>query len=1016
MRYLVIIALLVMSVPQAQATSITVADGKITLSTGSLGFQLSSSDGSITKVVNLPGGKYISDGRGGIYFIDGKSGTEIFPKGITVTESQDTNLEYLLDMGEPDIQPRCNIEVKDTGVLWAVSITNQSKRLRMFEVRLGLPIDFSDSVYNYWDGYDQHFESPVSPIYWKCNAESNLYAVNALPTLNKKGKRAAFHPTDNHRLGNVCIFPMNCLWNREFGIAIGVSPMQPVSYYSGGVQPSVSPWESFYYALKFVVLPGETVTQDFVLYSFDGESGYRAALQRYYDCFPEAFAQRGDIPSRAYLPATVGFLGTLINIHEHELGDLWEEFCRRYYVGWMWLYAPFQETGEWFPSEERYTPEGWLRQNRWTKESKREWLKTSIAARRMGTYADFVNYINRVISYSQKACSIGWYVIPQRCSKDLAQRYHPEAVVLRWYNETPYYRNSGPTGHPMHTMCALNNSFGEKSKEDIREIIELAGPDGIAFDNAMAFHHYTGTSMINSAGKAFRDGKPYIVNNLAYRDLERFVHNLDVPASTGCKPAVFTNGPYNIGAAMYSDASLIEYHPYHPSNMVSSFAMLRYLIGPKEPINFKVHGRSVAEAVVREESLQEDSISLVLNQRLHSLLTLFRWGGFPTIREALGSPDLIDALPTLIKLFRAGWSPITNAVFNGDRLWVERFGEGLQSHFSIINYTEQRCSDSVGIKKDIGEGLLFFESIYGDPVTTSVQNDTSKVNLSIRPVWMSVMKPFLQVMPESRVSEASASITHGYEDGRKVCEIMIHLTTPLKAAIVLPIESGADDLRVMVNGIRVEELSSNEESVAFRCKLRRRNRIQLSYIEEIQIRPDPQAVLTCKYIHRNILKFVIRNEDETPERVAERIQNYFRYYALADDFERYYQSNCRTRPPDTASIGRVRIGKNGSRETGSIDLSVSPDLRTKGRITVDLNSHVPFRIRIEGSSKEHLNEAVARCLRLLDEKYVRYGYDAAFKKSWDRPGLLANEREHYQRMGWEEFLDYMNNKRRGHSS
>jgi hypothetical protein len=991
---------------QAETNTFSVSDRSFTMKIEPLAAQFNLKDGSISKLLDFRSRTKISQGTGGIYLIDGENGKELYPKRVHLQRVSANSISLSVDYGQPNLIITYDIRATSKGALWSVIIENKSNRTRLFEVRLGLPVDFDAAKYLYWDGFDHHYDSPASPSFHRCSSASNIHAINALPTMRKNGKRPKYPFSKNMIRGNVCIFPMTCIWSKDFGIAIGASPFTPISYYTGGVQPALSSYESFYYALKFVINPWAKEKQTFALYGFKARAGYRSALKRYYDLFPEAFKIQEDSPPSIQMPATGGYLSTLSQLYESDLGDLWAEFCRRYNVGWMWLYAPFQEVGEWFPNRNGYSVENWKRQQKSKSITKDNKVSRSIYSEHMKTYDEFLAYLPKIIAYAQKSIPIGWYIIPQRCSKNIADRDYRDSIVYRWGTRIPYFmRRGGVTGHPQYTVCALDTSFGDKTKEDLRRILKIAGPAGISFDNPLAFEHFVGNGYLKSSGRAFRDGTPYVVNNLAYRELERFVHDIDSPNSTGYKPLVFSNNPLNIASAMYTDASLTEYHPYYPADMVNSFAMLRYMLGPHKTISYKVHGGALNRDIVRKWDFKKHPLEEVYNDRLHSLLALFRWGALPRISEGMGSSDIVDAIPTLLLLNRAGWEPEPMFDFYGDRLWVERFGSGLTTYISVINHTEEPFEENLALDAQFGKGLYFFESIYGDPMDSLIEKGSSKISLSIHPVWLSVVRCFMNFFPQLNSVTGTASVTHSYEGGRRIDTIALRLSENTFAKFTLPLEGEVRDVKIIINGETAESVA-DKKIVRSSGHLREENTIEASYIEEIQIDPDPKSILDCDFLNENQINFTVSVNESLLMALSRKIENYFLYFTQAEEFERFYLSNGRTPPPAKVTFASLPVHMGEHRNFPIIvKLSVDSNLRTKGRISVRRDGDTKW-VEIEGRNTDDLGKAVHSFLSLLDIKYMRFGYDGVFKRSPLYAGSLAPGGVEFKRLGWIQYLDY----------
>lgn len=1000
LRVVVLLALVLAGLGRAEAAQTTATYQPLDIPLDRLSLGLDPQTGTIHHLVQRETGATISRGHGGIYLTDGNSRAELFSRRLFDLHRQGDTLAFDSDYGDPQIRVRHHLQSRGGAVWWSVAITNTGPAVRLLEVRLGLPIHFPPGrPWKYWDGYDHHSLSPAAPVYQECTAQANLVALNALPSNPKKAKQPQLPFGRNLILGNVCVFPLNCLWTEDFGLALGVSPMLPVSYYAGGVQPSQSTYDSFYYALKFVVYPGKTEEQTFVLFDFRGRGGYRAALKKYYTLFPQAFTKRPNLAPQVALPATGGNLPLLAAVERHQLWDLWAEFCRRYFIGWMWLYAPFVEPGEWVPRAESYVPARWEQKLQFQE-------KAAAGATAVPTAESWLDQVAHLLAQAQRTITVGWYINPQRCSVRLAHEHYPEAIIHRWHLPLAYRQPRGVTNEPQYSMFAYGTSFGEATQRDIRTILTRLQAGGIAFDNALAFEHYTGAGLGTRPGQAFRDGQPYMVNNLAYRHLQEFVHQFG-PDRNGHRPAVFTNVPFNIATAMFTDACLIEYHPYPPANMVNSFAALRYLLGPEKSISFKVHGRSHPDKMgPGQAAAPTPDLEQIYNQRLHSHLALFRWGAFPRISEALGDADTIAALPLLLDLQAAGWEPEPGVRAAGQQVWVERFGAAWPSFLTIINHTSRPATDTLVLEGPLGSGWHFYEAVYGDELLSFVDQCQSKIRLQIRPVWLSVARCFLQVEPAQQVRTAQARVHHHTENGRRVDRISLTLSEPTSAVLKMFVGAQATDIRCLLNGQPVAmEVAAGV--VSGRAELGRQNEIVVSYLAAVPCYPNEEALLACEFSTGPEPRFTITIAEASLQEAAKLIQTYFSYFALADDFERFYQSNGRTAPPDRRTVRPVPVEIRGAEPAPghSIVLRVNPQLATAGSIRISCQE-AWCRIYVEGRSHDALNGTVRHFLRLLDRKYARWGYDAVFQRFWDKPGMLAEGPKGWRRFGWQEFIEY----------
>ena len=894
------------SMATESASAGTCRQQSVSLQAGRIKLRMAGETSRIIRVADEQGNT-LSRGEGGLYLFDGQSKMEIFPQRITDLKVTEGTASYSLSSGDPGVRIACSISESEGLTTWNVALTNSGKALRLIELRLGLPLAM-DEQWDFWDGYDGDI---VNAETRRCTSDCVFYACNAVPTVWRgkdlvARKRSAI---SSHRLGNVGIFPLNCVYTRHVGVALGVAPDRPLSYYAGGLQPSSSPRESFYYAVKLVIDPGRTEQCTFVAFGFDPTYGYRKAIDIYQRHFASTFRMRDGLDPRVRLPGTGTYLGFHAQVAQYGWQDLWREFCRRYYIGWTWLYAPFQRCGDFWPGADTFDVKHWSRPKPDSPKTFEEFQQKLVEG-------------NRAV---RGGCAIGYYVIPEKCEKKLAQTAYADSQVVTTDGRKRY--GGAVTGWPLATMFPMKNSFGQNCEREFQQILQHAHADGIAFDNALTFYMHTGGGTMDCAGRAFTGDSVYVVNHLAYKYQMDRVRSTPFRTPDGFRPAVFSNGAYSIFAAQATDAGLIEYHPYPPSRTPGRFAALRYLLGPEKPIVFKVHGRQTPQLILNRQPSAPEEIDVQMNLRLHSLLALFRWGAYPRMREALGTADMIDALPVLVELHRAGWQP-TNAVRGGEGLWIERFGSGTNTHLVIINPMEKPFVGTLQFDhKEADLGPATFERIYGQGELQSQAHDgRSTLRLTIAPVWLQV----LRVRQRGKPSDEPVRF--------------------------VPTDHAVLDLPYMAAG-----------------------KLDLSIVLPERL---PRAAHDC----------------------AKRIQSYFVYYQLAETFEKWYLTNGRTARPDLQSVVTPDIVSTFTQGKGKLKVvfSVDPEAEAATIAATDQNTLAITLVKADDCCP-----VTDRLLRLLDARYVRYGYDGLFNASPTHAGQLGPHSTLFRRHGWVDFLMLM---------
>ena len=93
--------------------------------------------------------------------------------------------------------------------------------------------------------------------------------------------------------GKMSLYPLAAVWNERAGLALGLDMARPAQYrlvYHAGTRQFFIAYD-FGLSQDTAKSPGSAAFR-FVLYCFDPRWGFRAALQKYYDLFPEQFTKR----------------------------------------------------------------------------------------------------------------------------------------------------------------------------------------------------------------------------------------------------------------------------------------------------------------------------------------------------------------------------------------------------------------------------------------------------------------------------------------------------------------------------------------------------------------------------------------------------------------------------------------------------------------------------------------------------------------------------------------------------
>jgi hypothetical protein len=205
------------------------------------------------------------------------------------------------------------IEPRERYLSWKASVRNQGEQRRWLDLSLALPIGFEGE----WSFFDSFNLRPhVSP------AADTVYSASS------------------------AVFPLMCVY-ADGGLAIALNPWTLFSELHAGVRVSDEAKSSLL-GSRIVVDPGASEEMEFVLFSFDGSLGWRGAISKYWELFPEAFERATDIDPRFHMTSSGGLYWSF---PDPEAPEFSPDLIRRMHAGWAWGYAPAPRPGEWAVTE-----------------------------------------------------------------------------------------------------------------------------------------------------------------------------------------------------------------------------------------------------------------------------------------------------------------------------------------------------------------------------------------------------------------------------------------------------------------------------------------------------------------------------------------------------------------------------------------------------------------------------------------------------------------------------------------
>jgi hypothetical protein len=476
-------------------------------------------------------------------------------------------------------------------------------------------------------------------------------------------------------------FPMSCIYGHDSGIALGIDGSQYFSYLESGGNAQTR----FHYAVQLVIDPAKQGEVCFLIYDFKATYKYLNALQIYYGIFPELF-----IPAKGCDPR-LGQLGGYVRAPTNR--TYWEA-CRRFYVGWEWIYGPFQKTGLWYP-----------RADEW--DCKRGTHRTFPPKPRLQFYQlnKYRSKLRERYDNARWGCVAANYIIPRLCEVETIKKKFPDSRLLTITGS--YVRGGSVKGHGEQSqmMYAYGNSFGKRTLGDIEKIAKDYKPGGFGFDEAAGItKNYEGKGVEVSPGRAFLEDVIYTLQGVAYAKCMEKVHSLK--GDNGYCLSVIGNTPEVYLTAFRCDAIMYE-NPYYVNT--NKLLELRRLTGKK------TIGLWEGYSMPYSNKTAPVKIAGKLRKLIKgTILFSFSTGVLPGLVHTKGFPEVYKAIPALLALAKAGWQPVP-AMLTDRKITLGRFGSGTSTYLSLVNKSNSEFAGKVIVENEyLGNYSYFFVKAFKD--------------------------------------------------------------------------------------------------------------------------------------------------------------------------------------------------------------------------------------------------------------------------------------------------------------
>ena len=509
------------------------------------------------------------------------------------------------------------------------------------QLRFVSPLDFSPSVF--WDGQKER-------------------QIEKLPLVRK-----------NH----LDAFPLAAADDGKRGRAVGFAPSTILSRFQRSLTD-----DGLELRTRIVADDRRVQEIDIAEYDFSPEFGWRNAVEDYYNAFPAWFSPTPGVDKRIY-----GVSGYLMGAHVSRPFEL--HSARATQIGWEWTYAPWYESGNWFP-----TGEGWQGETNlfWDYYKHREGKQV--------TREEYYDAVKREIHYGNKVAAMFYYILVKDIHESVSGK-HPEATQgMSGLHSLP--SNQGKT---LSTFAPGSPLF-DYLKKQLKQVVDHFEVSGFSFDMANCSYGFKTRSQLEYAlGRSWDDdGDIYTSDAVAPIPFADYVHTLKRDGKTmgtifNAALSDFSPFPF-----FHCDGAIMEGFPHANVEIVLP---LRLTLGRK-PFSFW-HGNrrhaGINEWRVAGNPAKKAELSRGLEQ--YHLLKSYELGA-QFMAWSTSNPFFQPHIPVVQALSEAGYHPVY-AVKDAGPLWAGRFGDGTDTILTFGNPKRETVSRKVRVvNRYLGGGKYGF--------------------------------------------------------------------------------------------------------------------------------------------------------------------------------------------------------------------------------------------------------------------------------------------------------------------
>jgi hypothetical protein len=851
--------------------------------------------------------------KGGLNIVEGASATRISLANATDWEIQPNSVSFKLAEESKELETKQVFEIcAGNTIKLFLSFKNNGNRERLLQP--GYSVFLPGQNLKWWDG-----RSECKP-----------------------------HDPELTPEGILLQFPASAAYDVNNGVAIGLDPHQLLSTFMIGARPEKGGL-LISFATRIVLDEGQSFTLPLCLFSFKPNFGYFDAVQRIHDLYPDLFN-----PTQGIRPLMLQGGGGYV-FGSRATRHLQPEVCRRFCLGWDWIYCPGIIPGYWYTEKDDYDP---------TMGYPYETDKNDIVT----TGRSFEQYhtdLHDRISAGDLSTTTTYYMIPQAADVRVLKKY-PDSVLMGPEGPTTLKmknwvrNNSEVTG-----MYPWGNSYGNSVTKQIGQVAADFAPSAIGFDMTdCSDKHYGGAAISQESARAWDDKGVYAATQVALAHLADVIHQQRVSGYT--MGAVF-NVPWTIFTATRCDASLFERPPYI---WVDKIEPSRFLVGHK-PVTW--WQALTPEKILKNwEQLEPNQLrSGITGIYKYVRLMSLRYGTYPWVPgQEFGSKDLVDVMPVLSELNRQGWQAVP-AVKGADGLWLSRYGKGIDTFIAVGNSNRKSCQAKLALYPEyLGVGYFLFSDYKGNPIKTSYSENSTDLDLGVLDSHSdAIARALVQILPDEmhrnvKIAGEAKCSWQALRIGSVEAAFIANQNQAGRLRIRLPIDAQPQEM--ILNG-KICNYVLEDGAVSYTGRIPSECNLILKYKPKVVVECEKQDVLAFPFVGGNTPSTIqiSENASEKDMFTANRLSAYFEYYQREMITPTV---NCWDLVKSGNNVTAISIIRSGPSVTKTPVVKLQSDKETKISLSQDRQTLI-----IAGPTEQDRENAMLRLLSILDEKYVFYG-------------------------------------------